>query len=203
MLIGRSDDSNVEKEAEGFLDNLQKDEDTIYADLIKIDAETFESKLKKRKYPHRSVEFNPAKKIFSALALLGGTSPHHKLPIMEFSNDDDHEVFEFEFAEETSDLEASIETDKKLRGIRDIWWKVMEFIDKAMFDKDKSESEKQKDVKSLLEQGTKLLGKEVKNFKEENIMPTKLTEEQITAFTEEHGLSPEEAVKKLQTFQGN
>jgi hypothetical protein len=149
------------------------------------------------------VEFNPVKKIFSALALLGGTAPHHKLPIMEFANDDQHKVFEMEFEDAVPDIEAAIETDDKLQGIRNIWWKIMAFVDKVMFDNEKSEGDKQKEVKSLLEQGTELLGKQVKNFKEENMKPTKLTEEQITAFKEEHGLSPEEAVTQLQTFQEN
>jgi len=204
VIIGHNeDDNNIEKEAEGFLDNLNVEDGTIFADLIKIDSATFESKIKKRKYPHRSVEFNPVKKIFSALALLGGTAPHHKLPIMEFANDDEHKVFEMEFKEEAPDIEAAIEMDNKLQGIRNIWWKIMQFVDKVMFDKEKSEGDKQKEAKALLEQGTKLLAKEVKNFKEEDMKPTKFTEEQITAFTEEHGVAPEEAVNQLKTFRDN
>ena len=204
VIIGHNDDSG-EKEAEGFLDNLLKEEGIVYADIVKVPEETFSDSLKKRKYPHRSVEYNPAKKVFSALALLGGTAPHHKLPIMEFANDDQH--LRIDFAE--VDLETAIKQDDKLRKIRDLWWKMMEFIDKVLYDNDKDEATKEKEIKSLLEQGTNLLGTEAKNYREDNPMSTNFSEEdkkkfldeQNAQFKEKYGISPEEAVTLNKKFK--
>lgn len=204
VIIGHNDDSG-EKEAEGFLDNLLKEEGIVYADIVKVPEETFSEALKKRKYPHRSVEYNPTKKVFSALALLGGTAPHHKLPIMEFANDDQH--LRIDFAE--VDLESAIVQDEKLRKIRDLWWKMMEFIDKVLYDNDKDEPTKEKEIKSLLDQGTGLLGEAAKNYREVNPMSTKFSEEdkqkfleeQNAQFKEKFGISPEEAVTQNKKFK--
>lgn len=207
VIIGHNN-GKEEKPAKGFMDNLALDGDIILSDIIKVPEETF-GQLKDREYPNRSVEVNPEKFKFTALALLGGTTPHHKLPVMEFGADPDGVVINFE--EEETNLKAAIETEKKLRGIRDIWWKVQEFIDKVMFDKEKTENDKKTEIKSLIDQGVELLGEEAKNFQSnkqgDKIMPeTKtFTEEDIknakdTAyvekFKEEFGVTPDEYRQK-------
>jgi len=110
VIIGHNEKGQDEKDAEGFMDNLLKDEGIVYADIVKVPRDTFNDSFKKRKYPHRSVEYNPAKKVFSALALLGGTSPHHKLPILEFANDDEHVRIDF------SEIKSLLTEDVELLG---------------------------------------------------------------------------------------
>jgi hypothetical protein len=164
-IIGHNKDGE-EKPAKGFLDNLKVEEDMVSVDVVKVPEETFKN-FKDREFPNRSVEVNHKSNELKAVAFLGGTAPYFKFPIMEFGEDKENEVIEYEFAEEP-DLKAAIETEKKMRVIRDIWWKVQEFIDNVMWNKDKSEEEKKTEVKSLLDQGVEILGEEAKNFKSTN-----------------------------------
>lgn len=205
VIIGHNDDSG-EKEAEGFLDNLLKENGIVYSDIVKVPADTFEESLKKRKYPHRSVEYNPSKNIFSALALLGGTAPHHKLPILEFANDDAH--LRIDFAE--GDLQSAIEKEDKLRRLRDIWYKMMDFIERIAMDGDLAEADKNDEIKSLITEGASLLNTEAEKFKEDTMKQfsdedkKKFLDEQAAQFKAQHGVTPEEAIaamKKLEDEQ--
>lgn len=83
VIIGHhKDGENEEKPANGFFNNLRLQGKNIIADLIKIPQKTFEA-IKNRNYPHRSIEVVPKKAKITALALLGGSTPYHKLPILE------------------------------------------------------------------------------------------------------------------------
>ena len=179
VIIGHNN-GNDEKPAKGFMDNLALDGDIVITDITKVPEATF-NKLQDREYPNRSLEVNPEKATITALALLGGTTPHFKLPIMEFGADPDGVVIDF--AEE-ADLKTAIETDKKLSGLREVWWKIMEFIDDVMWNKEKSEEEKKTEVKSLLDQGLEILGDEAKNFKSNNVKGDPM-DPKVKTFTEE------------------
>jgi hypothetical protein len=93
VIIGHNDGFE-EKPARGFLQNIRLEGDVLKADITKIPEAVFQS-LKNREYPHRSVEVNPEDARITALALLGGTPPYHKLPIMEFSGKEGCEIIEF------------------------------------------------------------------------------------------------------------
>ena len=291
VIIGHND-GKEEKPARGFMDNLKLDGDIVKSDIVKIPQDIFKN-LKERQFPHRSVEINPDDARFTALALLGSTSPYHKLPIMEFGEDPDNVVIEFAARkttivqtiifdkekfkksddakswlkehdyksggmdetdesfrfrqiepdqfdpksfriieltegikavigklktvkkfEDEIDLEEAIDLDQKLSKIRSIWYKMMDFINKIIFDTDKPEKDKRDEIKDLLNQGTDLLGKENKNFKEgDNKMSDKiqLTEDQANEFREterekfkeQHGIYPEDAVKKVKEFEAS
>lgn len=183
-----------EKPAKGRLDNLDLDGDLIKADLSGIQPETFES-IKKGEYPHRSVEVNPAKAQISALALLGGTAPYHKLPVLAFM-DENPETQRLDFL----DLEAAVEQDDKLQKIRRIWYKMMDVVDRLMFDPDNQPDDVEEQVRDIIQQGTDLLNKEAANFMEEDPMngqQTPTTVDYAQQFAEKHGITPEEAVEQL------
>lgn len=179
VIIGHNN-GDEEKPAKGFMDNLALDGDIVITDITKVPEATF-GKLQDREYPNRSLEVNPEKATITALALLGGTTPHFKLPIMEFGADPDGVVIDF--AEEI-DLKAAIDIEKKLDDVRDIWWKAMDFIHNTMSNTDKTEEEKKSEVKSLLEQGVEILGEAAKNFKI-NKQGEQIMAENKKVFTEE------------------
>jgi len=104
------------------------------------------------------------------------------------------------------DLETAIETDEKLNKFRNIFWKMMDFINNVMSDKDKTDNQKKADAKSLLEQGTGLLGKEANKFTEDKNVSekTQFTEEQKQAFDAQfkvkYGGTPDELAEKIRKF---
>lgn len=96
VIIGHNQ-KGVEKESNGFLDNLRVKEAVnyagekvkqLYADLVRIPKELKE-KIVKNAYPGRSVEILPKSKRILALALLGGTTPHFALPQMVYKNNEE------------------------------------------------------------------------------------------------------------------
>jgi len=89
-IIGHND-GKEEKPARGRVANFRIDGKYIKADLTHVPEPVYES-LKKGEYPHRSVEVNPQEARFTALALLGGTSPYHKLPNLELFGGDPEAV---------------------------------------------------------------------------------------------------------------
>jgi hypothetical protein len=215
VIIGHNN-GQEEKAAEGFMDNMKLEGDVIKVDLTKVPEERF-GDLQKRKYPYRSVEVDPVKHHITALALLGGTRPYHKLPMMEFAelpgedkeiinrvNDDKYLIFE---EEESGDLRSAIETDEKLQAVRNIWWKVMDWVDKILFDKDLNEGVKNKEIKKVLGDGAQLINEKVNEFKEDKNMT--FSEEQKKAvldehnakFKEEHGMTPEELAAENARFK--
>lgn len=111
VIIGHNDGKD-EKPARGFLKNLQLSGENVLADIIKIPGKIFDQ-LKERAYPNRSVEVKPQAHKISALALLGGTEPYHKLPLLEIFGQDkeDSAILSF-FLNDSNDLEW----DKSISG---------------------------------------------------------------------------------------
>jgi len=85
VVIGHNNKNLPERKACGFFNNLRIDGDMILADLIKIPEEVYED-IKDRLYPYRSIEVSPEDFEITALALLGGSEPYFKLPMLEVFN---------------------------------------------------------------------------------------------------------------------
>lgn len=113
VIIGHND-GKEEKPAKGFLDNLSMDFGFIKADIVKVPVNIFND-IKDRAYPHRSVEVNPDNNKLNALALLGGTTPHFKLPIMEFGTDEDSVIIDFA-AKKTTTIQTLIFAKSKFEN---------------------------------------------------------------------------------------
>ncbi len=117
VIIGHNgEDLSIEKPSKGLLKNFSRKGKQVLADIAKISKDMFES-IKNREYPHRSVEINPKAAKITALALLGGHAPFHKLPILEvFHDDEEHEIF-------------SIDDDNDIKGeIKDGFASVLKVI---------------------------------------------------------------------------
>ena len=116
VIVGHTT-KDSEKPAVGFLDNLKTQGRTVYADLTKLAQKTFDE-IKNKAWPSRSVEVNPNKKKFTALALLGGSEPYFPFePIdVKFKADPDGQWIDF------SDI------DEKKNLIEGIWSKMLEFF---------------------------------------------------------------------------
>lgn len=219
VIIGHND-GKEEKPSRGLFRNLKLNEnDNILADLIKIPEKIF-NKIKDREFPHRSIEVVPKDNKITALALLGGTTPYHKLPILEiFSDDDEHEILSFnmnadedlEFDTTISEEAANEEKRSNLRRIVDSLssrlWKVLRIA--------KDEEELSNKMNEVLEDGTKAIKNATKQKnKEENLMDTKekfsqkeldqakidsaseATETFREDFKTEHGMYPKEFAEK-------
>jgi len=126
VIVGHQDKD--EKPAVGFLDNLTVKGQTVYADLVKLAQKTFDE-IKTKAWPSRSVEVNPAKKKFTALALLGDSEPYFQFePIdVKFEADPDGQWINFASSVETIH-ESSLRPDDKKNIIESIWSKMLEFF---------------------------------------------------------------------------
>ena len=185
VILGHNAKDGEEKPSRGHFDNLTLDGDVINADLIKIPETVFEL-IKDREYPHRSIEVYPKKAEISALALLGGSAPYHKLPLLEVSNfwheGDDNVVLNFG------------EVDGKLIPLSDAWGKrkagekLRDFIDmltqrlwKRTSDvtsgDENLEIVKQGLIDDLVDGQTLLENEQFDNEQEDNVV--KFTEEQL------------------------
>lgn len=200
VIIGHhSGEETEEKPAKGFFKNLRLKGKTILADLVKI-PENFYNDLKERAYPHRSVEVAPKSHKITALALLGGTTPYHKLPILEvFKNDEDNEVLNF-YLTENNDLEwkesiaEEAEQEEKLSKIRRIWQIISDRMWQIMSsNKDLDTIEKK--TKEVLDEGTKTIEEEIKKSKKQDYKedPMDFREE----FKQKYGVYPEEMAEEL------
>ena len=127
VIVGHTNDKE-EKPAVGFLDNLKIKGETVYADLVKLAQKTFDE-IKANAWPGRSVEVNPAKKKFTAMAFLGGTEPYFQFePIdVKFEADPDGQWINFDASVETIH-ESSLRPDDKKNIIESIWSKMLEFF---------------------------------------------------------------------------
>ncbi len=121
VIVGHNDGKS-EKESIGFLDNLKLVGKEICSDITKVSAEIFE-KLKNRAYPHRSIEVSPKEAKITALALLGGTTPYHKMPIMEVFGEAKAGIERFGLEEKVSELTIAeeVEVSGILRKVRDVF----------------------------------------------------------------------------------
>jgi hypothetical protein len=115
VIVGHQE--KEEKPAVGFLDNLKLQGKIVMADLVNLAQKTFDE-IRTKAWPSRSVEVNPDKKKFTALALLGGSEPYFQFePIdVKFEADPDGQWVEFSDSEEKKNL------------IDTIWQKMLEFF---------------------------------------------------------------------------
>jgi hypothetical protein len=86
VIVGHNLDVG-EKPAVGFMGNLRRIGNTLYADLVNIQREVFEQ-IRKGMWPQRSVEVYARSARIAALALLGGSSPYHRFPALAFKDED-------------------------------------------------------------------------------------------------------------------
>lgn len=105
VIIGHSKKGDsVEKEAVGFFDNLKRKGKKLYADMVNI-RKTYADKIIDGAFPNRSVEVYPKSKRIRALALLGGTTPHFKLPQM-YNSDIEETTQWIPYSERGNDMNA-------------------------------------------------------------------------------------------------
>lgn len=201
VIIGHNN-GKEEKPVKGYMDNLTMEGDVIYSDIVKVPKENVDEV---KQFPNRSIEVNNENATITALALLGGTRPYHKFPLMEFGEDEKNTVIDFA----DGDLENALNRDDKLMKLRSIWWKMMEFLEHIMENENTSEADKDSEIRATLNEGKQLLDTEINNFKEGDMDPKKqFTEEQMQEaiqltnqqFKEKYGMTPEEAVAKVNSF---
>lgn len=188
VIVGHTNDKE-EKPAVGFLDNLKLQGKTVMADLVNLAQKTFDE-IRTKAWPSRSVEVNPLKKKFTALALLGGSEPYFQFePIdVKFEADPDGQWVdfgdisesEFEIDEDAIEqliapdqIKQEIEFDKKIGMMDQIWWKIQDIIRKIT--KSSKTENKKALIKKTLSTGIEVMQSEISNFKEE----IEMTPEQI------------------------
>lgn len=192
VIIGHND-GKEEKPVIGFLKNLQLKGKTVLADIVKI-AETAFNDIKDRKYPHRSVEIWKGKPGITALALLGGTPPYFKLPILEvafqeqFHQDGEHDILNFELVGQELQWDTTIleqaKSEEKLSFLRRIWGIVSDRMWQILHS-GKDVKDIQEKVGEVLNEGTEAINKEmgkskvIKNEEEPMDPKVNFTEEQL------------------------
>ena len=178
VIVGHTT-KDSEKPAVGFLDNLKLQGRTVYADLVKLAQKTFDE-IKNKAWPSRSVEVNPDKKKFTALALLGGSEPYFQFePIdVKFEADPDGQWIEFSDIEEKKNL------------IENIWAKMLEFF-KEPTDWKETEMTPQEIQKMVDDTIAKTKSELEKDF------DTKFKERYIQQFKEDFGTDPDSYKKIL------
>lgn len=221
VIIGHNDDKG-EKPARGFLKNLQLSGENILADLIKIPENVFEQ-IKDRAFPHRSIEVKPKSNKITALALLGGTEPYHKLPVLEvFSEAEDAEVLSFmlndnsELEWDTSILDEA-QKDESLSKLRRV---ISVFTDRLwqIFNSNKDIKTIKAKTTQVLDEGSESIKTELNKIKTEVTMKTEkepelFTQDQVDAakvaalqegsvkyredFKAKHGVYPEDYVSRM------
>jgi len=193
IILGHNgEDMSDEKPAKGLLKNLQLKGKNILADLTKITKDMFES-IKNREYPHRSVEVNPEAHKITALALLGGHAPYHKMPVLEvFHDDDDHEILNF-YLNDDDDLEwdNTVNQEAKVQEKRSGLQKIINVITDRLWriaHSSKEDKEVENKVDEVLDQGRTAVHEHLKvdnnynkNDNEEVDVEKKFTEDDLEA----------------------
>jgi len=84
VIIGHTSDTEAEKPAVGFMDNLRIAGNNLVADLVGLTKEVYDQ-IRAGRWPYRSIEVISRAAQITALALLGGTPPYMKTPPLRFS----------------------------------------------------------------------------------------------------------------------
>ena len=177
-FIGHEEIPGKETEAIGFLDNLKLIGETVYADILKVPAEIFK-KLKERSFPNRSVELHPKTGQIMGLAFLGKTRPYHKLPLMEF-RDEEIDVEHIDF--EGDDLFADVADGAKKDHLKKAMAGLIEAI--------KSTVEKFKENDEMTPEELTKMKEDLKTELQADF-DAKFEEKYKTRFKEEFGADPE------------
>jgi len=177
VIVGHTT-KDSEKPAVGFLDNLKLQGKTVYADLTKLAQKTFDE-IKNKAWPSRSVEVNPDKKKFTALALLGGSEPYFQFePIdVKFEDDPDGQWIDFS------------DSDEKKNFIENFLGKMLEFFKES----------KSGDSEMTQEEISKLVKGEVDSMRAmmEKDFEKKFDDRYVEKFKEDFGVTPDEYKKSL------
>lgn len=181
VIIGHTKEG-TEKPAVGFLDNLKLQGKRVYADLIGLAEKTF-NEVRTKAWPGRSVEVNPSKKKFTALALLGGTEPYFQFePIdVKFEEDPGGEWVEFE--DRYEDKKAIIEG---------IWSKMMEIF---KLNKNNNFGEGDMTADEIKKLTTDITAQVKSDLQKE--FDQKFEEQYTTRFKEEFGDDPKDFKEKI------
>lgn len=124
-FIGHEETEGKETEVVGFLDNLKLNDNVVNADVLKVPAAMFK-KMKERKFPNRSVELVKTTGQIAGLAFLGKTRPFHKLPIMEFRDQElETDVVDFDESVFGTDHSSGSWNDKLFERIEKTFSKVL------------------------------------------------------------------------------
>jgi hypothetical protein len=84
--IGHQDyASSANQKGIGYIDALRLCGDTFFADIIDLSEEDFKAFIN-RKYPYRSVEYDPIQKEIVGLAMLESKPPHFEFPVMQLEH---------------------------------------------------------------------------------------------------------------------
>lgn len=220
-FVGHGEIPGKETEAIGFLDNLKLKDQIVYADILKVSTSVFKL-FKDRKYPNRSVELHPKTGQIMGLAFLGKTRPFHKLPLMEFRDEEiETEVVDFqenELIENALNINAikeEMELEKNISMLEKLWWKLQDIV--RAIKRDPEIKSKKSTAKKALQEGLDIIKSEVKKFEEfEDMTPEELNklkedikkdiqiefeqkfdERYIAKFKEDFGTDPENYKKNL------
>jgi len=199
VILGHNDGKG-EKPSKGLLKNFRLKNDTIHVDIANIAPKTLET-LKDGEFPHRSVEVNPKAGRFTALALLGGTTPYHKLPVMElFGENDQTEVIEFAHV----DIAGEVEIKKQWRMLTDAFEAIRSAMSSMLWDKNLSTNERKKNMKQAALSGADVIKKEASNFEEKAMNEPNVANviaELDQQFKKQHGLTPQEAIERVNKME--
>lgn len=98
-------DGNGNQPGAGYLDNLKLDGDMIFADLVEVTPEVFQSIRSKMKFPYVSAEYHPDKKKILSLALLESQAPFFDFPLLKLGAQQASAVnFSFQLQETPEDI---------------------------------------------------------------------------------------------------
>lgn len=102
-----------EKPAAGFINNMEVENGTLYADLVGIDKD--QKKLLKQ-YPHRSCEIIGNR--ISGLALLGSSEPYFKLPSLQLANNEPKTIINYTIMETKTNeqVKETVQPEVKLEA---------------------------------------------------------------------------------------
>lgn len=104
VTVGHTpDDPNVpEPPRVGFMDNVRRGGDQLYADFVDIPKNKWEEI--KHAYPYRSCEIIPKRHRLTNVSLLGGRYPHFPLPAWRFGQQGHVERYEADVAGEQTEV---------------------------------------------------------------------------------------------------
>lgn len=179
IILGHGGGFVQEKEAIGFLKNIQIEGKTVYADLDEVQEYVAEYEIGKLKYPYRSVEVRFEQAEITALALLGATEPYFKFPRLEiFSEMGGGDSFTY--AETEDGIRLTEEAEKS--GLSKLFEDIKEWIKKEF--------------------GNAPAGGTAEGA-ETNETEPKGGEMDAEQFRAKYGMSPEEAAEKARQYENS
>jgi len=182
IIIGHNDFRDIgEKPANGFLKNIRVENGLVVADFQMNTQQDFDL-LKELKFPYRSIEvYNEDAKI-SAVALLGGTEPYFKFPMLIVGKDEGN--YCAYSSDEEFELQESTQTGKQVfSNIKEAVNTITAFFNKTT---DQNSQEEETMDREAFKAKYGYYPEEANSFKEENErLKTQLQEKAFTTFKAE------------------